>query len=507
MTRRSHLRFAAVLISVAAFAAAETVPVPTVTALPITADSRPLMAADHTMEPVDLAKSGYVETEFLVSGAANVYDWAADGSLTVKTPNAAYTGKILVRRPADPSKFSGTVVVELLNSARRFDWAMMWGYLHDYLLERGDAWVGITMPGAVAGAQKFTPTRYAALSFANPTPTEVCPAAAGGRGGKGGPPAPSATEDGLRFDMISQVAAALKSTDKNKPFTGFRVDRVYMTTQTADLETYMNAIHSHANLANGKPAYDGYLVKNPVAPGRISNCGAAPAKGDARFLIKDLNVPVIAVVAQGEVVGSLPYRRPDADGPEGRYRLYEIAGAAHIDKFAYSTGFPAIADQTAAVGSAQGTADWPFTAMCDPPIPLSDHPLLKYSYDAALMNLDAWARKGTAPPKEERVQVTSGDTPALVLDEFGHAKGGVRSPWVDVPIATYTTTSPGPGTCAELGHRIPFASDRIKMLYPTAQDYAKKVNADIDALVKAHWFAESDGKKMKASLVPAAFGK
>src|SRR5580692_10472529 len=170
MTRRSHLRFAAVLVSVAAFAAAETVPVPTVTALPITADSRPLMGADHTMEPVDLARSGYVEAEFLVSGKANVYEWAADGNLTVKTPNAPYTGKILVRRPSDPSKFSGTVVVELMNSARRFDWGMMWGYLHDYLLERGDAWVGITMPGGVAGSQKFNPTRYASLSFANPTP-------------------------------------------------------------------------------------------------------------------------------------------------------------------------------------------------------------------------------------------------------------------------------------------------------------------------------------------------
>ena len=111
MTRK----FAAALTFTASFAAAETVPVPKVTLIPVTANSRPLMAADHTMQPVDLAKSGYVETEFLVSGTANVYDWAADGSISVKTPHAPYTGKILVRRPADPSKFSGTIVVELMN--------------------------------------------------------------------------------------------------------------------------------------------------------------------------------------------------------------------------------------------------------------------------------------------------------------------------------------------------------------------------------------------------------
>ena len=499
-----HLRFALILLGSALMAAAETVPVPTVTAVPVTPNSHPLMAANHTMDPEDLSKSGYVEAEFLVSGKANVYNWAG-GSVTVKTPNAPYTGKILVRRPAEPSKFSGTVVVELMNPARRFDWGMMWGYLHEYLMEQGDAWVGITMPGSVGGLQKFNPSRYATLSFANPNPTEVC-AAPAGRGGKGGPPAPSATEDGLKWDMISQVAAALKSTGKDSPFAGFRVDRVYMTTQIADLETYMNAIHPLANLANGKPAYDGYLVKNPVAPGRISNCGSAPGRGDAHALIQDLNVPVIAVAAQGEVIGSVAFRRPDADGPNGRYRLYEIAGAAHIDKFAYATGFPAIADQVAAVGSAQGTAEWPFNAPCDPPISLSEHPLLKYSYDAGLMNLDAWSRKGTVPPKEERMQVTDGPMPELVLDEFGHAKGGVRNPWVDVPTATYSTTSPGPGTCAELGHAVPFPAARIKMLYSTPQGYLKKMNVDVDELVKAHWFTESDGRKMKASLT-AAFSK
>src|SRR5580704_16955607 len=133
----------------------------------VTSDSFPFLAASRVFQPLDLRKAGYVEEEFIVSGTANVYDWAADGTLTVKTSNAPYADRILVRRPADPARFSGTVVVELMNPARRFDWGMMWSYSHDYFIEHGDAWVGITMPGSVAGLQKFNPTRYAALSFAN----------------------------------------------------------------------------------------------------------------------------------------------------------------------------------------------------------------------------------------------------------------------------------------------------------------------------------------------------
>jgi hypothetical protein len=489
-------KFPALFACGAAIVLAETVPVPKITKLPVTADSRPLGTASQSLQPLDLAKAGYVEEEFIISGTANVYDWNADGSLTVKTPNAPYANRILVRHPADPKKFSGAVMVELMNSARRFDWGMMLGYLQDHLMERGDAWVGITATGSVQGLKTFNPARYAALSFANPTPTEVCAAGAGGgKGGKGGAPAASPTEDGLRWDMFSQVAAALKSTAAGAPMAGFKVDAVYMTTQAGDIVTYINAIHPHATLASGKPAYDGYLIKNFAGAGRISNCGANLPRGDARAVVKDVNVPVIAVVAQGEVVAGLPYLRPDGD----KYRLYEIAGAAHIDKYAYAS-LPSFPDQIAAVGAAQGDPAWPFNAKCDPDIPLSDQTLLKFSYDAALDNLDQWARKGVPAPKAERIQIKDGPMPAIALDEYGNGIGGVRNPWVDVPVGQYFTTSPGPGTCAELGHTVPLAQDKLKALYPTRQDYSKKVSADVDKLVKEHWFTAEDGKKIKAEL-------
>ena len=159
------------------------------------------MAANKSTPAFDLSKVGYVEEEYIVSGAANVYDWAADGAINVKTPNAPYTTRILVRRPS--SGFSGTVVVELLFPARRFDWSMMWGFSHDQIIDHKDAWVGITLPAAADGLKKFNPARYSDLSFANPSPTAPC----AGAPNNAAPP----SEDGLRWDMISQVGALLKS--------------------------------------------------------------------------------------------------------------------------------------------------------------------------------------------------------------------------------------------------------------------------------------------------------
>ena len=148
------LTLAAISICWVSSATAQSVTGP----IPVTAESVPFLAADRNLEPMDLKKYGYVEEEFVVSGKANVYDWATDGTVSIKTPGVPYGTRILVRRPA-AARFSGNVVVELLNSVRRFDWSWMWGYAHDHILENGDAWVGIEMPGGVQGLKKFNPTR------------------------------------------------------------------------------------------------------------------------------------------------------------------------------------------------------------------------------------------------------------------------------------------------------------------------------------------------------------
>jgi hypothetical protein len=477
----------AIALGLAGTAVAQTpgaggVPIPKWKLVPATATSAPFLSAEKNLVPPDLAKAGYIEEEFIVGGFANVYDWQADGSITVKTPKAPYTTRILVRRPAAAARFSGNVVVEILHSARRFDWPMMWGYSHNFFMENGDAWVGISSPNVAAGLKTFNPTRYAEVSFANPSKDACTPNGAR-----------SETEEGLRWDAISQVAALLKSNVADRPLADLRVEAVFLTMQGGDLQTYINAIHPVATLANGKPAYDGYLLKSPAAPVRINQCATAPGASDPRRAIRKTNVPVIAVVAQGEVVDAVPFRRADSDAPDDKFRLYEVSGASHIDKSAYG-GFPLFPDQIAAVGSAQGNPEWPFNVTCDPPIPMMPVPLMSYVFDAAFASLEQWARKGTPAPKAERIQIANS---AVVSDADGHAMGGVRSTYVDVPAAKLAANSNGPGVCREMGRETSFDQARFQSLYPNAKAYTDKVGQAADRLVKEHWLTEGDARRIK----------
>ena len=464
--------------------------VPKVTGpIPVTADSYPFMAANRTTPAFDLSKAGYIEEEFIVTGTANVYDWAPDGAVSVKTPNASYGTRILVRRPTDQARFSGSVIVELLFPARRFDWSMMWGFSHDHIIEHGDAWVGISLPAVADALKKFNATRYAAVSFANPTPNAPC----------GNNPAP-AIEDGLRWDMISQVGALLKSTAAGGPLAGMPVQALYLTTQGSDVATYANAIH--ANLQNGKPVYDGYLLKAGFNMTRLNQCAAVPAANDPRQMIKNVGVPVIEVAAQGEIIGgTLAVRRTDNDEPNDRFRLYEVASAGHIDKSAYF-GFPLQQDQVAAVGNAQGTVDWPFNAKCEPDIPLMEPSLMGLTFNSAFSNLDQWVKKGIPAPRAPRVSLMNPGTPQDIIasDKLGHGLGGVRTPFIDVPDATYFTSSPGPGTCREIGHKLPFDTARITELYGSRRAYMSLFRETVDRLVKERWLTEGDAKRIKQRL-------
>jgi hypothetical protein len=120
-----------------------------------------------------------------------------------------------------------------------------------------------------------------------------------------------------------------------------------------------------------------------------------------------------------------------------------------------------------------------------------------YAFHGAYRNLDEWIAKGVVSPEAARIETRDGE---LVMDEFGQAAGGVRNPWVDAPLETIVTSSPGPGTCRELGHTIPFEAARVSRLYPSAKDRTSKVNDSVDRAVRARYFTQTDGEKMKVDL-------
>ena len=118
--------------------------IPQAILLPRTEDSFPWGAADRQLVPTYLEKYGYEEEEYLYSGEADVYT-LKDGQAQVKLSNAPYTNRFIIRKPKDPKKFSGNVVVELLNSTNSWDVSPMWCLLWQKMLHEGDIYVGVTV--------------------------------------------------------------------------------------------------------------------------------------------------------------------------------------------------------------------------------------------------------------------------------------------------------------------------------------------------------------------------
>ena len=128
-------------------------------------------------------------------------------------------------------------------------------------------------------------------------------------------------------------------------------------------------------------------------------------------------------------------------------------------------------------------------------------------FDGCLANLEQWVREGTPPPKADRIQVDNGD---IVRDEFGNAKGGLRSPYVDVPIKTYKPMSiPCPACepvalcascspwCVILGNIVPFDETQLKQLYGNHDGYVAKFNAAADKMFKDGFVTKADLELMK----------
>ena len=88
-----------------------------------------------------LDEIGWVETELVAEGVAGSFvpdgELREDGRLELGAgPTAPYRTRVVVRRPADASAFSGTVVVEWLNVSSGLDANPDWAFLAPELVRR-----------------------------------------------------------------------------------------------------------------------------------------------------------------------------------------------------------------------------------------------------------------------------------------------------------------------------------------------------------------------------------
>ena len=137
-------------------------------------------------------------------------------------------------------------------------------------------------------------------------------------------------------------------------------------------------------------------------------------------------------------------RRDDGEAADDLYRLYEIPGAPHVSRIEACDG----------VGSSFPTT---------------------YFVRGAFELLFRWAEEHIAPPTAERLHLaTVGVVSVAAVDEVGNAIGGVRSPFVDVPLVRYEAHSTPGALCELSGNESWLTPEQLVARYGSVDGYMEQ---------------------------------
>jgi len=414
----------------------------------------------------DLATLGYGAEEFFVSGTAASY--ATDD-------HAEYTTRIVVCRPTDDAVFNGTVIVEWLNVSGGIDAPAVWFMAHREITRAGCAYVavsaqqvgvegGVSLVGADMSLKAQDPERYSRLHHPGDT---------------------------FSYDIYSQVGRLIREGAVG----GLEPEAVLAVGESqsaAFLTTYVNVVDPVA------ATYDGFLVHSrfgPAAP--LDSTNVFKENEAARQPVPfraDLRVPVITVITETDLIGGwrVGYhlaRRPDDE----RLRAWEIPGTAHADNYTIRVGF---IDNGSAPLEQLVAAYAPTSELMGTQLSYSINfaPQHHYVLQAAIASLNNWVRTGEPAPVAHPIALTDGDPPELDLDENGLAKDGVRTPWVDVPIARTSGLAPDESPMSFLfGSGEMFDDDTVCRLYPGGMsDYLERFTAALDSAIQSGFIVAAD---------------
>jgi hypothetical protein len=458
----------------------------------------------------DRLPEGYVEEEYFLDGDAMHYalapggEYALDGRWdVVEREPSRFRTRFVVRRPTDPARFSGTVVVHWNNVSLGFEFPGRLRDAESEVIASGSAWVGASvqkvgldgLPDAEArGLLNWDRERYGTLSILHDDASfdiftqiadAVGPDRAAGAGGAAGGAAVAGEVDPMGGLVVERLLAAGESQSACR------------------LATYYNAIQPVTQ------RFDGFLLIVYAGCGtRIEAAGPGPALDsipeELRSVINilpfgshrlrpDLATPVLVLNSETEVLWYLPVRQPETP----THRLWEVAGTAHLDG-----------------GFGEGIeAEWQrdfgevitmplIAAVAGPPNTLSYDP----AANAALRHLWSWMRDGVPPPEQARVELSAesptGGSPELRRDELGNAIGGIRLPDFAVPTATHVGASVG--AVPDLaGSSIPFTPERLRALYPDHAAYVERYNCAVDEGLAQGFLLEGDAQRLRAQAAAA----
>jgi hypothetical protein len=491
-------------------------PLPALTQIPADAgihgypyDAVPTTAEFPGAPTINLASYGYTESEYLMSGTANIYResgfWGSNGkwSVSVAQSDVPYTTRLLVRYPTNPADFNGTVVVEWLNDTTGGDQDPVWSEIYQEALSKGYAYVGVTaQTEGMNELKSWDSVRYAALGDTN---------------------------DGQSYDIFTQAAEAARDESATL-LGGLDVKEVIGAGDSQSafrVLTYVNAIQPLSQ------AYNAFLLVGRAALTAPIGTGLVSFSPFPAMIRTDNTTPVIQIETEGDIeeLGFAYARQPD----NNYLRTWELAGAAHIDlhEGLYEANTierenPTLTAPECALGVVANGATQP------------DNMGVYELEDSALAALQTWVTTGTQPPHGNEIS-TLPFFNIVERDQYGNALGGVRLPEIDVPTETYSainfaqpseeslspssllttlegiftaletgeitnTTLRDEGLCLLEGYYTPLPTATLQQLYPTHADYVAQYQAAAAADLADGFLTQADYDSSvaaaKASSVP-----
>jgi hypothetical protein len=389
---------------------------------------------NHSVVPLSGPGFNYTENEYFFGGLATDLSTGAQ---------APYNSRMLVRLPSDPRKFNGTVIVEWLNVTGQEDLETSWPPGAHYLMTHGYGYVGVSaqFAGMCCGPltlKGWDPDRYAPVFMP-----------------------PDGTGSPFSYDIFSQAIQALRDPVDNRAVLGGATGVDPMQGMTAKYVVANGASQSAGTLTT--------FINDGYTRGNIDAFWIT--RGGGPF--NDFSTPIFQL---NEETAKAPTQ---ADNPH--FRLWEEAGTAHAPYVWYS--YVWAENQRDVTGPAVPN---PINTACS-----NNRGRVDESGDAQLYWIQNYLHTGQMPPSMPRLDRDSSGN--AVRDDNGLAEGGVRQPFIQVPVAYNAGTG-----CPLFGTYRPWTAAKIQSLYPTHDDYVADVQQAANFDVQQGWLLPADADKAVA---------
>lgn len=405
----------------------------------------------------DISKLGYVEEEYFIEGVAQRYEpvgkLGKDGKWYLQANSTApYKTRFIVRRPINPDKFNGTVVMEWTNVSGGFEISLL---DNPGIYTEGFAYVAVSaqvngLTGFKKNPQGLIPwdtERYSSLNI---------------------------PDDGLSYDIFTQVARAVNGSrpkDGIDPMNGLEVKKMFAMGESQSggrVLSYTNGVQPIEKLFDGIIMIVNAGRGNDFLgePAHIKNGGKVKVRNVTSRVRVDINHKAFIINSQTESLFLGKIAQPDSKN----IRSLQIPGSAH----AAPTIMKSVADRAKRDGITNIFSEYS----------VSDTNVVDWTYvlEAVLVQIQNWIDKGKEPPTIPRIE-SNNILFGYKKDKYNNVKGGVKLPELEVPIAHYFVDMIKTGLG---GYRIFFTDNELLKLYPSHQDYVNKV-------IKAARSAEETG--------------